>query len=230
MTLPESAKKLTVARTRPRARQAEGPGRGGYNHIMPEEKSPTLPDEFLASEFEYIAQSAFQANEDRSKAASFFLVAVGSLVAAIFGAQQLSEMDVIPRMLYLLLAGLFLTLTALGALTVAQLARLRSAWYEAAQAMNHLKDFYIERYEGLEAAFRWRTATLPPEYKTDSISYYTVLEVSLLGALTFGTGTYFLQMGILYTNCLWVFTISAGVLAFFAQLVLYKRLLTKKRK
>ena len=197
---------------------------------MPEEKSPTLPDEFLASEFEYIANSAFQANEDRSKAASFFLVAVGSLVAAIFGAQQLSELEVIPRTLYFLLAGLFLVLTALGALTVAQLARLRSAWHEAAQAMNQLKDFYIERHKGLEKAFLWRTKTLPPKYKTDSISYYTALEVSLLGGLTFGAGAYFLQVGIPYTNCLWAFTISASVLAFFAQLFLYKRLLTEKRK
>jgi hypothetical protein len=196
---------------------------------MSEEKSPTLPDEFLASEFEYIAQSAFQANEDRSKAASFFLVAVGSLVAAIFGAQQLSGMDAVPYTLYLLLAGLFLTLTALGALTVAQLARLRSAWHDAAQAMNQMKDFYTERYEGLETAFLWRTKSLPPKYKTDSISYYTALEVSLLGALTFGASAYFLQVGIPYTRCLWAFTISAGALAFFAQLVLYKRLLTKKR-
>lgn len=210
--------------------QDMSPDPGGYNEGMAEETSPALPDEFLSAEFEYIAQSAFQANEDRSKAASFFLVSVGSLVAAIFGAQQLSRLEEIPRTLYLLLAGLFLTLTILGTLTVSQLARLRLAWYEAALAMNQMKEFYAARVKGLADAFRWRLETLPPKYKTDSISYYTALEVSLLSALTFGAAAYFLQMGIGYTRCLWAFTPSAGALAFFALLVWYKRLLMKERK
>jgi hypothetical protein len=197
---------------------------------MPEEKSSTLPDELLASEFEYIAHSAFQANEDRSKAASFFLVSVGSLVAAIFGAQQLSALDEIPHTLYFVLAGLFLVLSALGALTVAQLARLRSAWHEAALAMNQIKDFYTTRYKGLEKAFLWRTGSLPPQYKTNSISYYTTIEVSLLSALTFGASAYFLGEALAFTNYLWIFAIVAGMLAFFAQLRWYKHLLTKTRK
>jgi hypothetical protein len=197
---------------------------------MPDKNSPTLPDEFLSSEFEYIANSAFQANEDRSKAASFFLVSVGSLVAAIFGAQQLSGLDEIPLAAYRALAGLFLILTALGTLTVAQLASLRAAWYESALAMNQIKDFYAAHYQGLEQAFRWRTVTLPKKYKTDSISYYTALEVSLLSAVTFGASAFFFQAGIPYTRCLWAFTLSAGALAFLAQLLLYKHLLNKKRK
>ncbi len=197
---------------------------------MPKETSPILPDEFLAAEFEYIANSAFQANEDRSKAASFFIVSVGSLVAAVFGAQQLSQLAEIPRALYLLLAGLFGVLTALGALTVAQLARLRLAWHEAALAMNQMKEFHAARFKGLENAFRWRVETLPPTYKPNSISYFTALEVSLLSALTFGACAYFLQMGAGTTRCLWAFTLSAGALAFFALLAWYKRLLTKRRK
>jgi hypothetical protein len=197
---------------------------------MPEKKSPPLPDDILSSEFEYIANSAFQANEDRSKAASFFLVSVGSLVAAIFGAQGLTGANGNPKTIYCALAGLFLMLTLLGALTVAQLARLRLAWYEAAQAMNQIKAFYAQHFKNLEKAFRWQTETLPDKYKTDSISYYTVLEVALLSALTFGASVYFLQMSVTHTSCLWAFTISAGALAFFAQLVFYKHLINKKRK
>ncbi len=196
---------------------------------MPEKRYSPLPDNILSSEFEYIANSAFQANEDRSKAASFFLISVGSLVAAIFGAQQLSGLDEIPLAVYRALAGLFLILTLLGALTVAQLARLRLAWVEAALAMNQIKAFYTQHFKDLEKAFRWRTETLPDKYKTDSISYYTVLEVALLSALTFGASVYFLQMGVAYISCLWAFTISAGTLAFFAQLVFYKHLINKKR-
>lgn len=197
---------------------------------MPAKSSPPLPDSFLTAEFEYIAQSAFQANEDRSKAASFFIVSVGSLVAAIFGAQQLGARENAPYTQYLLLAGLFLVLTLLGMLTVAQLARLRAAWYEAALAMNQLKEFYLVHNKELKSAFRWQTDTLPQKYKTNSISFYLTLEVALLSALTFGTSVYFLQMGIPYTRCIWAFTISAGILAFLVQLALYKRLLTRERK
>ena len=197
---------------------------------MSKEKSPTLPDEFLASEFEYIANSAFQANEDRSKAASFFIVSVGSLAAAIFGAQLLRGTPEELLIVYRSLAGLFFVLTILGWLTVAQLARLRQAWYNAAEAMNKMKDFYVARNKELADAFLWKTGSMPQKFKVDSISFYTALEVALLSALTFGASAYFLQVGIPYTRCLWAFTISAGALAFFAQLFLYKRLLTEKRK
>ncbi|MCL4824881.1 MAG: hypothetical protein KJZ57_11765, partial [Anaerolineales bacterium] len=187
--------------------------------------NPNLPDEFLAAEFEYIANSAFQANEDRSKAASFFIVSVGSLAAAIFGAQKLEAMD--DAALYFLLAGLFALLTALGALTVAQLARLRLAWHEAALAMNQMKEFYVKRVKGLEDAFRWRTETLPSKYKTNSVSYYTALEVSILSALTFGACAYFQQKSYIETRFLWMVTIGAGAQAFFALKFWYKRLLTE---
>ena len=36
----------------------------------------------LTAEFEYVAQSAFQANEDRARVTNFYIVSVGSLVAA----------------------------------------------------------------------------------------------------------------------------------------------------
>ena len=45
------------------------------------------PDELLQKEYEYISQTAFQANEDRSRVTSFYFVSVGSFVAAIVGTQ-----------------------------------------------------------------------------------------------------------------------------------------------
>ena len=44
-------------------------------------------NEMLQQEFKYISQTAFQANEDRSRVTSFYFVSVGSLVAAIIGTQ-----------------------------------------------------------------------------------------------------------------------------------------------
>ena len=196
---------------------------------MPEKNPPTLPEEFLAAEFEYIANSAFQANEERSKAASFFLVSVGSLVAAIFGAQRLSGAAESLLIVYRSLAGLFLVLTILGTLTVLQLARLRAAWHESALAMNQLKEFMAEQYQDikLREAFRWRKETLPGKYKKDSISYYTTLEVALLCALTLGAAVYFFLLSIEFTFGLWLFSLGAGALAFLAQLIFYKRLLAE---
>ncbi|NJN79705.1 MAG: hypothetical protein HC797_04085, partial [Anaerolineales bacterium] len=100
-------------------------------------------DEILTKEFEYIANSAFQANEDRSKAASFFLVSVGSLIITIFGSQEISNSAQTPSEFYFVLSGFFILITSLGWLTLAQLIRLRLAWYEAAKAMNQIKDYYI---------------------------------------------------------------------------------------
>ncbi|MFZ5855861.1 MAG: hypothetical protein ACOYZ6_03445 [Chloroflexota bacterium] len=196
-------------------------------------KTPTpLPEEFLAAEFEYIANSAFQANEDRSKAASFFLVSVGSLVAAIFGAQLLNGTPQQLVIAYRSLAGLFLILTILGALTVAQLARLRLAWLEAARAMNQMKDFVAKHHQELklEEAFRWRTSTLPNEFKADSISFYSAMEVALLSALTFGSFVYFSMLSINLSDWIWPIAIGAGAVAFFILFFLYKHLLTQKRK
>ncbi len=189
---------------------------------------PLTPDEILVAEFEYAANSAFQANEDRSKVASFFLVAVGSLIAAIFGAQ---EWGLEPAS-SLVLAGLFLALTLLGLLTAMQLARLREAWIESARAMNQIKDYYNARFEKIQLsdAYRWRTKTIPAHYKPHSISNYTVIEVALLSGLTFGASAYFFQVGIGYLECLWAITFSAGALAFVLILFIYKRILGKESK
>ena len=45
------------------------------------------PEDLLKAEYEYIAQTAYQANEDRARGASFYFVSVGSIVAAILGTQ-----------------------------------------------------------------------------------------------------------------------------------------------
>lgn len=157
-------------------------------------KPSLTPDDILTAEFEYAANCAFQANEDRSKVASFFLVAVGSLVAAIFGAQ----IEGISSETYLLFAGLFFVLTLFGGLTIAQLARLRSAWHESARAMNTIKEYYSKHFDSIRLgdAFRWKSESLPPVYKSDSISFLMVTEVALLGGLTFGASIFFALLGI----------------------------------
>ncbi len=195
---------------------------------MPKEASPGWgfdEHELLKAELEYIAHTAFQANEDRARVSSFYLVAVGSLVAAVFSTQFLDR-NLDPRLVAWAFCALFLVLTMLGTLTTLQLARLRAAWYDSMLAMNQLKEYWLRRSkdETLKRAFKWDTGTLPRKYKTNSVSYYQTLEVALLSGLTFGTAVYFLQQGIGYTcpACNWAYTIASGMLACLLQLILYK--------
>lgn len=186
------------------------------------------PEAILVAEFEYIANSAFQANEDRSKATSFFVVSVGSLVATIFGAQVGGGVIEFSRGLFFTLTALFLVLTLFGMLTLLQLARLRLAWYEAALAMNQIKAFYLTHFPDLEAAFRWRTETLPPPWKWDSISFYMALEVALVTGMTFATTVFFLQYGLHFISLLWPLTVLAGLLAFgFGLLIYYRKVMSR---
>jgi hypothetical protein len=187
-----------------------------------------LSVEILAEEFEYIASTASQSNEDRARVSSFYLVAVGSLVAALFSTQWFHSSKGTGD-LHLLFAGLFLILTLLGTLTVMQLARLRAAWHESMSALNQLKEYAIQRDKELAKAFRWRAATMPPLHKFNSISYLQTLEVALLSGLTFGAAVYFLQAGLGFDRpvCNWGFTLAASFFAFFFQLFIYKRQLQR---
>jgi hypothetical protein len=180
-------------------------------------------DDILKAEYTYIANTVFQANEDRSRVTSFYFVTVGSLVAAILGtifsADNLQGVS-------LAFAGLFLILTILGALTLAQLARLRAAWHESAQAMNVIKDFYIKHNKEIEPAFKWRAKTLPPTDKRFSIANLMAVEVTLLSAVTSAATVYFI---LFYFGALtgWYWAIPAATLlgAYFAQWKWYKYLL-----
>ena len=188
-----------------------------------DEPLPIEFDELLAAEFDYIAQTAIQANEDRARVSSFYLIAVGSLVAAMFGTQYFDP-EILSIDANLMFSGLFALLTLLGTSTVMQLARLRSAWYESALAMNQLKDYMVSQNQTLSQAFRWKTSTLPSKYKKDSVSYYQATEVALISGLTLGAAVFFLQRAVLPIGPVqWIITVVVGVSTIFAQLFIYQR-------
>ncbi len=196
---------------------------------MPKSKTdPVLiPDDILIAEYEYIAATANQANEDRSRVASFYFVSVGSIVAAILGTQFARDNL---KGVSIAFSILFLVLTVLGGLTSAQLARLRAAWHESIEAMNQLKEYYIQRYPHTESAFKWRGQTIPPTDKPYSIANLIALEVSLLGALTTAAAVYFLLFA--FTDVIWwgwlIILLSFGMGAFI-QWKWYKSLLVDNR-
>jgi hypothetical protein len=153
------------------------------------------------------------------------LIAVGSLVAALFGT-QLFEADKFTQAVKIMFSGLFVLLTLLGTSTIMQLARLRSAWYESMLAMNQIKAFAMNQNPELKKAFRWKTETLPARYKVGSVSYYQAFEVALIGGLMFGAATFFLQEAFFAISLLsWVISSIFGILTIYIQLKLYKRAL-----
>lgn len=180
-------------------------------------------DEILKAEYDYIANTVFQANEDRSRVASFYFVTVGSLVAAILSA--LFSTNTL-KSIALAFSGLFLILTILGALTLAQLARLRAAWHESVQAMNKIKDFYIKHNKEIEPAFKWRIKTLPPTNKPFSIANLMALEVSMLSAVTIAASIYFLLLALGDIEWWgWVILTATLFAGYIAQWTWYKHLL-----
>jgi hypothetical protein len=193
---------------------------------MPKETIPHIElDELLAAEFDYIARTAIQANDDRSRVSSFYLIAVGSLIAALLGT-QLFDPEKFTQPVKLAFSGAFILLTLLGMSTVMQLARLRAAWHESMMAMNQIKDFAMEQSPELMQAFRWKTSTLPRKYKKGSVSYYQAREVALIGGLMFSAASFFLQMAFFEIRPIhWLAAAAAGAGMVYLELYLYKQTL-----
>jgi hypothetical protein len=177
-------------------------------------------DTILAAEYNYAAQTAFQANEDRARVTSYYLVTVGSFLAAILSTQFITAPG---PLVFGGFSLLFLLISAMGLITLLQLIRLRSAWHDSIQAMNQIKDFYIQNTPNypLGQAFRWRTESIPSKSKTSSISFLLTLEVSLLGTLAFGAAISFLVKAFSASQ-VWL-GLLAGPLFLAVQLLLYFR-------
>lgn len=192
--------------------------------------TPIDVKDLLAAEFDYIAGTANQANEDRARVSSFYLIAVGSLVAALFGTQVFDPKSLSnSQAVNLMFSILFFLLTFLGSSTILQLARLRSAWYDSVMAMNKIKDFVIAQHPLLSDAFPWRMGTVPDKYKPNSVSYYQAVEVAVIGGLMFGAGAFFAQQAFVHVTTLnWVISIVSGCAMVLVQLQIYKHALNIK--
>lgn len=189
------------------------------------EKKPDLSaSDMLVAEYEYIAQTVFQANEDRSRAASFYLVTFASFIAALVGVQF--EFDP-SQVLYVNMGfGILFTMLALfGLLTILSLVRLRQAWFESIAALNQIKDFYIAQMgsETFEQAFRWRMTSAPSKFKPNSVGFLLVLQVALLGGVSSAAAAYFFLIS-WQPHLLWI-SVVVFVLAFGGQVWMYKKLL-----
>ncbi|MDX1436587.1 MAG: hypothetical protein R3335_07250 [Anaerolineales bacterium] len=163
----------------------------------------------LVAEFNYLAQSAFQANEDRARVSQFFFVTFGTLIAALL-TSQIQNIDL--SLLYLAFAVIFSLLGAFGALTLYHLARLRQAWREAVFAMNQIKDEAVRQSPELAAYFRWNTSSIPPAFKARSVGFLLAVMVALLGGLAIGAAVAFYSLSQDATSLNWTASTGGGLL------------------
>jgi len=183
--------------------------------------SDLTPNEILISEFNYIAQAAFQANEDRARVTTFYLISLGSLVAALLSSQLTNSNQ--PEIDKLFIC-IFIVLSMFGLLTMLQLVRLRQAWFECARALNQIKAFYIKNIKAvkLDDAFRWQK--LPAKFKPRSVGFLLALQVAIVSGASCGVAA--LYIGHLYTQH-WEGTIAlaVGIVYTTIEILLYWRLL-----
>lgn len=164
----------------------------------------------LAADYQYIAQTAFQANEDRARASTFYLLSIGSVLATVFAS---GDQDIDLQRTAIAFAVVFGALSLLGVFTLMQLARLRASWYSSAQAMNHIKAFALDNadksFRGYP--FPWTNENLPPKYKFRSVAALLVCQVAVISSITFGACIF--HIGLATTGLGWLkLAVACGVL------------------
>ncbi len=177
---------------------------------MTEPKPPgELARSIVAAEFGYVAQTAFQANEDRARAWQYFFVTFATLIAALLST-QVEGID--QRQLYLTFVVIFTLLAVLGVITILQLVRLRQAWLESVRAMNQIKERLVADDPALAAYFRWTNASVPAPFKLRSFGFLQALSVALLSGLAVGAAVAFggLARGAVVVP--WVLSLTVGFL------------------
>jgi hypothetical protein len=162
------------------------------------------PNEVLSREFEYAAQTAFQAHEDRVRVFNYYLATMGTLIAAAI------LVDLTNRMHLTVLGVMFGGLTALGFMSLLKLAKLRLAWIDSVRAMCQIKEYYMRVCNEIElmGAFRWTTTTIPPAGKKWTVAFLMAATMALLNSAC-ASGV-LLVWGLATAGEIWV---NRGVLA-----------------
>jgi hypothetical protein len=166
-----------------------------------------LARQIIAAEFSYVAQTAFQANEDRARAWQYFFVTFATLIAALLST-QVEGID--QRQLYLTFVVIFALLAVLGLITILQLVRLRQAWLESVRAMNQIKDRLIADDPALADYFRWRNSTVPAPFKWRSFGFLQAVSVALLSGLAVGAAVAFAALAGGGGIVPWALSLAAG--------------------
>lgn len=159
-------------------------------------EKPLYSADILRMEFDYARITASEAMQDRHTMVNFYLLAFGVIATGVISI--LSRQAELPQSIGTLLLWI---LCAVGWLYFIKIIRLRQAWHDSAQAMNQIKEFYIQHDqhfepEELRAAFRWQPHTLPPADKPWTVYFYSALLIALLDSVAYILGAALLDLTI----------------------------------
>jgi FtsH-binding integral membrane protein len=177
------------------------------SHITNDKAFDLPAANLLVAEFNYIANTAFQANEERARVSQLFFVTFGTFVAALFSS-QLSDVDI--NQIYKAFTILFVLIAVFGGMTMLQLARLRLAWIDSARAMNQIKNVAIDYNPEIASFFRWNRDNLPPAYKPRSVGFILAVMVALLSGLAIGSAVSFFSLSNEPNSVPWFLSIFIG--------------------
>jgi hypothetical protein len=178
------------------------------------------PNEILSREFDYAAQTAFQAHEDRIRGFNYYLATAAMLIATVVVGDVASSTDLLV-VLSLLSGGLAI----LGVMSLLELTRLRLAWTDSVRAICQIKEYYVQMCAEaqLRRAFRWKTETIPPVGKKWSVAFMMALTMSSLNSASVSTAV--LLGSLAATDRLGTIqNVLAGLLVLAGQLVVWFRI------
>ena len=176
------------------------------------------PEEILELEFEYARETAAQAQSDRTTVVNLYLLLFGGTGSIALALPQLSQTPgfQLPREAY----GIwFALLGVIGFFALMKLIRLRQAWYDSAQAMSQIKDFYLEKFPDLKPAFRWKTETIPAPGKPWTITFNLALLVAIVDSVAVAVAFHFTGLRVPLSD--YAIEAMAAVLYFLWQIWFY---------
>lgn len=171
---------------------------------MPEELNP---NDFLSAEYDYLARSSFQNNEDRAGVGLLYILTIGGILAAfiVTGSESIDR-----QFASVAFAGVFFLLSLYAVLTFLKLIRLRQAWYANIMAMEQLKAYYVEHNtdQNLAEALAWSAGTIPTKSKASSLAFLTALQIALAGGAAIAVTVIFLGFTLVQSMELWIWIIA----------------------
>ena len=179
--------------------------------------------DILQWEFEYARTTASEAMRDRHTMINYYLLAVGIVASGVIA---ILKNDSDPSAGTALLWGLCIV----GWFYFLKIIRLRQAWYDSAQAMNQIKEVYVDKSQGedkdiIGAALRWRQATLPQPGGRWTVFHYSAMLIGFLNAVASSVGYVLIKEP--STPMQWMFLVLLGLIFFVIHDLLYVFFLKK---
>lgn len=141
--------------------------------------------DILGLEFEYARITASEAMRDRHTMMNYYLLIVGIASTGVINILKSDKYQHgIGTMILWILCGV-------GWFYFLKIVRLREAWYDSAQTMCKIKDFYVEHSENptiLKSAFRWRTQTLPRPDRPWTLYFLSAMLIAFLDSVAYAAG------------------------------------------